>query len=68
MPQMICQEMNEKRYNRKHIDGYIREAIQSDPVMQGKIELGVHLVNEYIYTASAGMYYNSKNVRVMQLQ
>jgi hypothetical protein len=68
MPQYIAQECNEKRFNRKHIDGYIREAIQSDPVMQGKIELGVHLVNEYIHKASAEMYYKSKNVRVMQLQ
>ena len=63
----ISQECNEKRYNRKHIDGYIREAIQSDPVMQEKIAMGVLLVDEYLFTAYNDKYYKSKNTRVMQL-
>lgn len=63
----ISQECNEKRFNRKHIDGYIREAIQADPIMQDKIALGVQLVQEYINKAKDLEYYNSKNVRVSQL-
>lgn len=67
MSHFIHQEANEKRFNRKHIDGYIREAIQSDPVMQEKIANGVVLVEEYINDAYNNKFYNSKNVRVMQL-
>lgn len=67
MPQYIAQECNERRFNRKHIDGYIREAIQADPDMQAKIEHGMVLVTEYINTAKADGYYASKNARVMQL-
>lgn len=63
----IHQEMNEKRFNRKHIDGYIREVIQNDPVMQEKIGMGVRLVNEYIQKANNLEYYSSKNIRVVQL-
>lgn len=67
MPQYIAQQCNEERYNRKHIDGYIRETIQNDPVMQAKVANGVQLVGEYIDTARNDGYYKSKNVRVMQL-
>lgn len=63
----IYQEMNEKRFNRKHIDGYIREAIETSPVMQAKVAHGVQLVEEYIQKANRLEYYNSKNLRVMQL-
>lgn len=67
MSHYIIQEHNEKRFNRKHIDGYIREAIQADPVMKDKVDHGVQLVREYIDKAVAECYYNSKNIRVMQL-
>jgi hypothetical protein len=67
MSHFIIQEHNEKRFNRKHIDGYIREAIQSDPVMQEKIAEGILLVDQYIFAARNDRYYKSKNVRVMQL-
>ena len=61
--QIILQEENEKRYNRKHIDGYIREAIQSNPDMQQKIDQGIQLINAYM----AKSYYASKNKRIAQL-
>lgn len=63
----ISQECNEKRYNRKHIDGYIREFIQNDPVMQERIVQGVQLVAEFIKPAYNDGYYASKNARLIQL-
>lgn len=67
MPQFILQECNEKRYNRKHIDGYIREAISATPSMQEKIIHGVQLIKDYVHTGNELGFYNSKNGRVMQL-
>jgi hypothetical protein len=67
MSHFILQEHNEKRFNRKHIDGYIREAILADPVMQEKVAHGVQLVNDYIHKATEDGYYASKNKRVLQL-
>ena len=61
--QIILQEENEKRYSRKHIDGYIREAIENDPDMQAKVTLGVQLVLAYMGKS----YYPSKNARIKQL-
>lgn len=63
MRQIVLQEMNEARYSRKHIDGYIREAIQDNPSMQDKIYQGVQLVEAY----KAKTYYESKNLRIAQL-
>lgn len=63
----INQEHNEKRFNRKHIDGYIRAEMTGHPVMQEVIQEGVAMVRAYIDKAVAGEYYDSKNVRVMQL-
>jgi hypothetical protein len=60
----INQQMNEERYNRKHIDGYIRTAIQENPDTQAKIQMGVELLDQYIN----GQYYASKMKRVAQLQ
>lgn len=60
----ISQEENEKRFNRKHIDGYIREAITTDAVMLEKIAHGVQLINELVN----GDYYASKMVRMAQLK
>lgn len=63
MSQYICQEHNEKRFNRKHIDGYIRKVIQEEPVMQAKVDEGVALIEEY----RQKKYYDSKNRRIAQL-
>ena len=58
------QECIERQYNRKHIDGYIRQAIKDNPDMQDKIIQGTQLINEYM----AKDYYQSKNIRIQQIQ
>lgn len=62
--QIERQKSIERQYNRKHIDGYIKEAITSNPVMQEKITMGVSLIQEYL----AKEYYPSKNNRIKQLE
>lgn len=64
MLDIVRQETNEERYNRKHIDAKIRKAILSDPDMVAKLEQGVTLVNEYL----EGQYYASKMRRIEQLK
>lgn len=63
MRNIILQEMNELRYNRKHVDVKIRTEIEASPVMRAKLEQGVELVDTYI----KGKYYDSKMERVAQL-
>jgi len=63
MPQYIAQEINEKRYNRRHIDGYIRTAIEESEYMREKVTEGVYLIEQYVQKD----YYASKNKRVAQL-
>lgn len=60
---VVLQEANELRFNRKHIDVKIREEIESNPFMIKKIEEGVALVQAYIN----GTYYESKMKRLSQL-
>jgi hypothetical protein len=67
MSHFILQEHNEKRFSRHHIDDYIREAIQTDPLMQDRISHGVRLLDAYIQLACNDGYYASKNKRVVQL-
>lgn len=62
--QIEAQESIERRYSRKHIDGYIRDFINSDPEMQAKVEQGVALIQEY----RSKDYYPSKNARIQQLK
>lgn len=64
MRHIVLQEENESRYNRKHIDGYIREALKNSPDMQAKILQGIELIEAY----KAGQYYTSKMVRIAQLK
>lgn len=64
MRHIVLQEENESRYNRKHIDGYIREALKNSPDMQAKILQGIELIESY----KAGQYYTSKMVRIAQLK
>lgn len=61
---IVRQEMNEKRFNRKHIDIRIREEILANPMMAEKIDQGIQLVEEYI----AGSYYEQKNARIAQIK
>lgn len=62
--QIVLQEINEQRFNRKHIDAKIRTAIEADSDMQAKLKHGVELVEKYM----AGQYYDSKMKRVAQLE
>ena len=64
MSNIDMQECIEQQYNRKHIDGYIRTAIKSNPIMMEKIDAGVHLINEYMGKTYS---YPSKNNRIKQL-
>lgn len=58
------QEMIERRYNRKHIDLYIREEIENNPDMREKRKCGVELVEQWLQ----GSYYESKMKRLEQLK
>lgn len=61
--QIDMQEAIERRFNKKHIDGYIRDFLTTDQAMQTKLDQGVQLVNDYM----AKDYYASKNRRISQL-
>jgi hypothetical protein len=63
LKQVLMQETNELRYNRKHIDAKIREEILANPKMVAKINLGVEMLKEWL----AGSYYPSKNQRLAQI-
>ena len=63
MREIILQELNEERFNRKHIDVKIRTEIEASALMMAKVSQGVDLVNAYIN----GKYYESKMKRVDQL-
>lgn len=64
MKQIVLQEMNEERYNRKHIDAKIRAFIEQDADMQAKLKDGVEHVKSYMQ----GSYYESKMKRIEQLK
>jgi hypothetical protein len=64
MKQVVLQEMNEQRFNRKHIDAKIRHAIETSPTLQEKVAQGIALVKAYM----AGEYYDSKMKRIAQLE
>lgn len=63
MLDVVGQEAIEERFNRKHIDTKIREAIEGNPVMVAKVEQGTELIKEYL----AGTYHASKMRRIAQL-
>ena len=63
MREIVLQEMNEMRFNRKHIDAKIREEIKTNPDMCDKMTQGVDLLKQYM----AGSYYESKMKRIAQL-
>lgn len=64
MRQIVLQEQNEERYNKRHIDTKIRAFIESDQTMQTKIAQGIELVKQYM----EGTYYPSKMKRITQLE
>lgn len=69
------QQSNERRYSRKHINGYIDTAIRQDENSEKKVHKGVVLVKEWLaYWAapfngqcSTEKYYISKNKRLAQV-
>ena len=63
MREIVLQEMNEARFNRKHVDAKIREEIKANPDMCDKMAQGVVLLQQYM----AGSYYESKMKRIAQL-
>lgn len=63
MREIVLQEMNEMRFNRKFIDAKIRDEIKANPDMCDKIAQGVVLLQQYM----AGSYYESKMKRIAQL-
>lgn len=63
MREIVLQEMNELRFNRKHVDAKIREEIKTNPDMCDKMAQGVVLLQQYM----AGSYYESKMKRIAQL-
>ena len=63
MREIVLQEMNEMRFNRKHIDAKIRDEIKANPDMCDKMAQGVDLLKQYM----AGTYYESKMQRIAQL-
>lgn len=63
--EIVLQEMNEERFNRKHIDAKIRASIEENPLMQLKMKRGVELINAYMAKTYS---YESKNRRIAQLQ
>jgi hypothetical protein len=62
--QVILQEMNEERYNRKHIDAKLRAFIETGVETNIRRWDGVNLVHKYM----AGEYYQSKMKRIEQLK
>lgn len=62
--QITRQESIESRYSRKHIDGYIKEFVETDSVVQAKIEQGVELLTQWL----SGTYYESKMLRLEQVK
>ena len=63
MREIVLQELNEARFNRKHVDAKIREEIKANPDMCNKMAQGVDLLKQYM----AGSYYESKMKRITQL-
>lgn len=65
MLQVVRQEEIEQRFNRKLIDGRIREFIENDPGMVSKALYGIQLLEEY---RSKTYAYESKNIRITQVK
>ena len=58
------QETNERRFSRKHINGYIEKAILENPESAQKVDQGVQLLTQWL----EGTYYPSKDKRLAQLK
>jgi len=58
------QETNERRFSRKHINGYIDTVIRDNPDNEAKVHRGVALLESWLSKA----YYDSKNARLEQVK
>ena len=58
------QETNERRFLRKHLDGYVRDLIKSDSDLIKRTQIGVQALEQW----RSSSYYPSKNRRLAQLQ
>lgn len=75
MRQIVIQEINEERYNRKHIDAKIRKELHDNPLIVDCMEYGVELVQRYIDTEHCYLdangelvVFESKNHRIAQIK
>jgi hypothetical protein len=64
LPARDIQLINEQTYNRKHIDGYIKEEIEANPDVMAKVYQGVQLLNDWMNQP----HYESKEKRLKQLE
>lgn len=64
LPPFELQQVNERRFNRKHIDGYIRKEIEDSPEIMARVDQGVALLNQWMDQD----YYESKQARINQLR
>lgn len=64
MEQIHRQIAIEEGFNKKHIDGKIRQFIETNQEMRDKVNHGIHLVTEYMGKS----HYPSKNRRIFQLK
>lgn len=62
--QIVRQEDVEKRFNRKHIDGHIREAIESNPDSMAKVDKGAEMLTQW----ADQDFFESKKARLTQLK
>lgn len=62
--QITRQQSIESRYNRKHINGYIRDALTNNPTTGEMILKGINLLNQWL----SGTYYESKQNRLNQIK
>lgn len=62
--QIVRQEAIESKFDRKHIDGYIREAIANDVFTLAQVAMCITMVTEWLEQT----FYPSKQVRLNQLK
>jgi hypothetical protein len=62
--QVVLQEMNEQRYNRKHIDAKLRAFIENDDDAVMKYQQGIALVEQFMQAE----HYEAKAKRIEQLR
>jgi len=70
------QETNERRFSKKHINGYIDTAIRENPESEAKVQDGIVRMNNWLDTwitetntaCSSDVHWKRKNARLVQVQ